>query len=204
MEQYGFVVPGNPYDRLQFDQQAQQQDAQQQQQQQQQQQLLWMSHTAVKQAAQQVKQQLEQRQQQAATSSGLGFTAAHVDGAVTSIIPAAGWTNLRQYKQVTAGSTVARAQQLLASVQAQLAGFPTTAAEDRLLLQQISRRMRQRKGRQAWKVRQGSSTTAVGDGQNISDRRLFAAVQYRLERKALLQAAMHLLQRIHAELGSSC
>jgi hypothetical protein len=187
MEQYGFIVPGNPYDRVQFDQQGQRQQQQQQQ---------WMSHTAVKQAAQQVKQQL---QQQAATNSVLGFTAAHVDGAVASVISAAGWTNLRHYKQVTAGSTVARAQQLLASVQAQLAGFPTTAAEDRLLLQQISRRLR--KGRQAWKVRQGSSKSDAGNGWDVSDRRLFAAVQYRLERKALLEAAMHVLQGIHGESG---
>jgi hypothetical protein len=194
MEQYGFVVPGNPYDRVQFDQQGQQQQQQQQQQ--------WMSHTAVKQAAQQVKQQLQQRRQQAGltdTGSALGFTTAHVDGAVASVISAAGWTNLKQYKQVTAGSTVAGAQQLLANVQVQLAGFPTTAAEDRLLLQQISRRLR--KARQAWKVRQGSSKIDVSGGRDLSDRRLLAAVQYRLERKALLEAAMHVLQGIHAGMG---
>lgn len=183
MEQYGFVVPGNPYDRVHFDEHTQQQ----------QQQVHWMSHTAVKQAAQQVKQQLTQCQSQAAAGAAaaadaLQFT--HVDAAVASVISAAGWTNLRQYKQVTPGSTLARAQQLLASVQAQLSGFPTSIADDQLLLQQISRRLR--KGQLAWKVRPGSSSSQSA----VADRRLSAAVQYRLARKLLLEAAVHVLQAV--------
>jgi hypothetical protein len=201
MEQYGFVVPGNPFDRVDFDQHGQ--HAQQQQLQQ-----LWMSHTAVKQAAQQVKQQLAQCHQQAAAGAAaaadaLHFTAAHVDAAVASIITAAGWTNLRQYKQVTPGSTLTRAQQLLASVQAQLTSFPTSIAEDQLLLQQINRRLR--RAQLAWKVRPGSSSshTAVADSQHVADRRLSAAVQYRLERKVLLEAAMHVLQAVQDDWRSS-
>ncbi|KAF6265769.1 hypothetical protein COO60DRAFT_761544 [Scenedesmus sp. NREL 46B-D3] len=210
MEQYGFIVSGNPYDRVHFNQQGQQQQGQQQQQQQQQQ--LWMSHTAVKQAAQRVKEQLVHRQEQAATAFAaaadvLDFKAAHVDGAVASIVSTAGWTNLRQYKQVTAGSTRARAQQLLVDVQGQLAGFPTTAAEDQLMLKRFSRR--RHKGGLAWKVRQGgsaassssSSNTAAADSRGVSDVRMSTAVQYRLERKLLLEATMHVLQAVQADLG---
>jgi hypothetical protein len=158
-----------------------------------------MSHTAVKQAAQQVKQQLAHCQRQVAAGASaahdeLHFTAEHVDAAVASIITAAGWTNLRQYKQVTPGSTIARAQQLLASVQAQLGGFPTNISQDQLLLQQISRRLR--KGQLAWKVRASSGSSSSSSSQPLTDRRLSAAVQYRIERKALLEAAMHVLQTV--------
>jgi hypothetical protein len=151
MEQYGFMIPGNPLDRVQWPQELLQD------------QHGWMSHKAVKTAAQQVlAQQLPQLLSQP-----------HVDAAVASILQHRGWKNAQQYKATTLESTARCAKAMLACLQQQLRGLPTSAADDLALLQQLK--------------------SAGGEKSNGGER-LRAAVQYRADRKLLLQAAAEVLQ----------
>lgn len=117
MEMYGFVVPGNPFDRVRFSPDLLQD------------QHGWMSHKAVKAAAQQVlaRQQQEQEQQQQAAS--------RVDAAVASVIQYRGWRNAVQYAATSPDSTARCAQAMLACVRQQLQACATTAADDAVQLQ---------------------------------------------------------------------
>lgn len=189
MEQYGFCIPDNPVDRVMFPKMKQNG-------------LLWMSHKAVKHAADHVKQQLQQAQHTcgagdmplAQTSHRAGDAASrrtsavmspmdavifptHVDAALASVVAAAGWKNLRQYKQVTASSTIQCAEELLSSVQGQLQAFPTSLQEDLHALKQGNG------GPQ--------SVESAQSGQHHS--RWLSAVQYRLQQKLLLSASEQLL-----------
>lgn len=126
MEQYGFVVPGNPHDRVKFpvDLTLEQQGR--------------MSHKAVKQAARKV---LEQKRQSVALAavqeqSTELLLVARLDVAVASIIKHAGWRNLKEFKETTTTSTVNCAQMMLKWVLHELANCPTAAAGDAAELSQ--------------------------------------------------------------------
>jgi hypothetical protein len=122
MEQYGFVVPGNPLDRIPFcaDLVRGQQHAG-----------AWMSHAAVKAAGRAVAEQQQQRHEEHEQQQ---HHKQRVQAAVTSILRAGGWNNLQQWRAVTPHTTALCARALLAWVQAQLAACPTSAEADRGLL----------------------------------------------------------------------
>jgi len=123
MEQYGFVVPGNPLDRVQFPLDLLQDTHG------------WMSHKAVKAAAKHVLQQPRQQphQQDAQLAAGGHYAAevvaARMDAVVASVLQYRGWRNVQQYKQTTQRSTAACAAAMLQWVQAQLHLQPEPAAD---------------------------------------------------------------------------
>lgn len=171
MEQYGFCVPGNPYNRVRFREQEQR--------------LGWMSHTAVKNAAQLIHQPI------LAVAGGNAGTG-HVDAAVASILAAAGWRNLRQYKQVTPGSTAKCAEQLLVDVQVQLNGFPTTIREDQLLLQQLQQQL---SNKRLSSISQPAEQVRFKAAAHNTARHL-AAVRYRMDQKQLLETTAGILRAL--------
>lgn len=195
MEQYGFCVPGNPFDRIQL---CDHQTSRQQ----------FMSHKAVKQAAGLVKQQLLLQQQcssprpdvssspvlhnsqrldvaalrqtEPKTEAAAQLFAAQVDAAVASVVSAAGWRNLKQYRLVTASSTAQCAELLLAAVQARLQTSATSLQEDVRLLQQ----------------HHSDKELADSAISGTSMPRRWSAVQYRMGQKQLLAATEQLLKAI--------
>lgn len=197
MEQYGFCVPDNPFDRVQLPRQQDQQ--------------LFTSHKAVKQAAELVKQQrlLQQSQPHNSTAlrhvasspvvhasfdgaathhtspegAALQFSAGQVDAALASVISSAGWRNLREYRQVSASSTVHCAALLLTAVQVQLQAFSTSLQEDLELLQQ------HQAGRQP-------AESAIAGLAQVSERKWQSALQYRVGRKQMLTATERVLKEV--------
>jgi hypothetical protein len=165
MEQYGFVVPGNPLDRVNFPPDLLQD------------QHGWMSHKAVKAAAQRVAAQQQE---------GEAPNAAHqarTDAAVASILQFRGWRHAAEYKETTADSTVRCAAAMLIAVRHQLQACPTTAAADSAQLQQL-----------------------LASPELCKQKRLLAALSYRLEHKLLLQATADVLWEVvnSGESASAC
>lgn len=110
MEQYGFVVPGNPHDRVEFPP-GLLQDCQG-----------WMSHKTVKVAAQTVK--LQQQQQRPAPAAAV--VGGRVDAAVASILQARGWRNAGQYRATDAATTAQCAAAMLDWVKQELGSEAST------------------------------------------------------------------------------
>ncbi|KAI8472113.1 MAG: hypothetical protein J3K34DRAFT_504586 [Monoraphidium minutum] len=113
MEQYGFVVPGNPFDRLPLDGLQLPGGCR-------------MSRDAITAAAAAL--------EAAAPAGGAAAGAARTRAAAASLTTALGWRDLREWRRVDAGSTatcVAAAREHLAR---RLAAWPTTPEEDARLL----------------------------------------------------------------------
>lgn len=121
MEQYGFVVPGNPLDRVQFPNDLLAADA------------TWMSHTAVKAAGDAVRQQ----QQQHLVGRHSPADNARVAAAVASILQARGWRYMQQYKCVSRDTTAHCARAMHQRLQDRLRAYETSLDQDKQLLAQL-------------------------------------------------------------------
>jgi hypothetical protein len=175
MEQYGFVVPGNPLDRLDFRAAA-----------------LASQQQRIKQGrlAPAVEQLLAgPLQQEPWASGGAGAAKGRLQAAAASIAQQCGWRNAREFQAVTEAGERACLEALQACCQRQLQGMPTSVQQDLALLDSWGKgRAPQQEGGQGAEDDSGARRRAV------------AALQYRLERKRLLLAAVALIEQVLAQL----
>lgn len=127
----------------------------------------WMSHKAVKAAAQRVA--VQQQDSEAAAAAHRART----DAAVASVLKFRGWRNAAEYKATTPDSTVKCAAAMLTAVRQQRQSSPTTAAADSADMQQL-----------------------LETSKASTQKRLLAALSYRLEHKLLLQATADVLLEV--------
>jgi hypothetical protein len=187
IEQYGFSVPGNPHDRLPFPPAADLLPHGGQQR--------WMSHAAVKSAAAAVLAQLQE--QHVADREAYETMVAT---AVTSIVQAAGWRNLQQYRQVSPHSTRACAAALLAWARRQQEAA-STISEWHGPGDSACSSAHAPPGRRALAATSLAHDAALLRQPATAEQpRLMAALQYRMVRKQLLDAATAILERVLAVL----
>jgi hypothetical protein len=183
MEQYGFVVPGNPHDRVDF--QGLELPAAHGGRR-------LLSHSAVRAAAAALSQEIKQQQQQqqqgevGGLSGGCGqgpctpdmcrVQLVRIQCACASVLAAAGWRRKADYEAVTEDTTRQVAETLLQWVEQQQAALAVASGVT---------------GSETLRP----STGAAGCSEASTDR-LEAAAQYVCERAALLQATQQLLQQV--------
>jgi hypothetical protein len=100
-----------------------------------------------------------------------------VNVAVTSIISAAGWKNLKQYQQVNPAQTCATAGLLQQWLQEQLSNQQSTIEEDIVQLLELA-------------------VENAEDGRGTRRQKLNAALQYRMENKLIMGTAVHVLNHV--------
>ncbi|KAG2502095.1 hypothetical protein HYH03_000587 [Edaphochlamys debaryana] len=207
VSQYGFVLYGNPYDRLD-----------------------WgggrhgpMRRDWVHAAAERLAAALETNPEElaAAPKQGLdpgqpggaaawrhpwpgGAAAARVRlrNAAASVVSACGWRSLKERRDVTPATELAAITALTAWSERELRSFPTSPEQDQTLLdgqhQQCAGALEGRVGEARPVCHEAEGRLAEAVGQSSS--RLRLAIEYRLERKLLLRAALELVGELRREL----
>jgi hypothetical protein len=178
LEQYGFVLPGNPFDRLDFAGLEAPTGADGSE--------LRVSRDAVAAAAAAECAELERSDSSRATTTiSSDDEQQRVLAAAASLVGRMGWRGLREFQGVSPESTAACAAVAGSCLAHQLAAAPTTAEEDGVILRELL---------------QGGDGDGGGTGRR---RRVAAAVRLRLERKLLGQAGQRLCLRILRDVGAS-
>jgi hypothetical protein len=177
MEQYGFVLPGNALDRLDFAAVAA---------------LPGQPRIRQGRLAAAVEQLLGRpgpQQQAQWCSGGPGAAKGRMHAAAASVAACRGWRSAKEFQAITREGERSSLGALLGSCQEQLRGMPTSIDEDLALLEGLGAGQGQQ---------QGGEQGAGGDSGGR--RRAVAALQYRVERKRVLVAAVALIDQVLAQL----
>lgn len=173
MEQYGFICPGNPFDRI--DLSGMQLPAG-----------LRMSRDAIAAAADAADDDAAPPSARAGGEAGAeaeaGAARQRASAASASLVAALGWRNLREYQAVSAESAAACVSAARTCLLRQIDAHPTTWQQDVEALARLDAA-----------AAEGGGAQVGGSGASL---RAAAAVRYRLERKLLLAAGLEVLERV--------